>query len=1333
MKYFGSAALCYTFIICTKSYAGIMRHDIDVQEYRDFAENLGRYAAGETNIPVCKKDGSLSGYLPFAMPDFGMVANYGYSTLVAPSYVASARHNTGYQSVGFGKGAQYGATYRLINRNDSTISDVDFHLPRLNKVVTEAAPAEVLDKTTMRTADKSRFSWYTRIGGGKQTQVSEDQTTQITLSSAYKWVSGGTINAKTVTTPSGTLRAIDYGPDNPLTSPLAIGTLGGDSGSPILVFDEPDQKWKVAGVLHGGTTAAAYGSTIMWEYIPDGYIQTITAANTSPEVTDVAGAGTILWEKEAITQNEASWFWSGLDTKYAMTAPSQATNEELDGTKDLRFNGAGGIISLSAPVNMGAGKLQFSSDYTVLSAPGANATWAGGGVDVDADKKVLWQVNGVANDALHKIGAGTLHINATGKNPGSLNVGEGTVILDQQADDSGRKQAFSSVTLVSGRPTVVLNDEKQVPADQIFFGYRGGRLDLNGNALSFKKINHTDSGAMLVNHSDSAATLNITGYTAADVPFYKFSSSNPKGTPGTIYVYNNPYTKDTEYFQLNTSSYWYFPTNKSSTSTWTYLGTDPDEAINHRLTQLNVQVFRGFLGETLENALNGVMNVNILPRNSTAITALTGGMNLNGSLDITSGTVILSGQPVSHAGGVVVEDDWNTSLFKAEQITVGSGATLQVGEYAGVKANIFAADSATLSFGYNDSDLAGDKSWRCYSVIYSDAVSCSQPVRSEAALALLPPSEVEGDVQLADNTSLYLGKVNYQGSVTSTGSSAMTLASNAHWTMTGNSTIKSLLAKRGATLSTVPSESWSAKTLSVDRLNATGLNLMLGVKPATLESDKLIVKDVASGGDNLLDVSLFMSGQNEVALKQDLVMIDAPAGTSHSYFSFADNFSGFSVYTPNYQVKDENNRVLWVLKNNQTIESEPNPQPTPETDVTPEPEPAPAQDMTPDPAPASDATPEPESVPDVTPAPAPESDATTEPAPAQDVTPAPAATPDSASLPDVPAEENATAEQATADIVREEEPAETATFNPDDWFSVSDNLPLIQRTRALIASRQYILSEAVSQLHNRTDSLRASPENSGSWATIEQRKGHFLGLDSSQQTLNVGWDSHNGTQTAGISASYTQGEIKGAGHEKHRLATVGIYSSWQSDVGWFVDAASYYMHLNQEISLDPALYIHASKKESQMLTGSLRSGYQFGLSDNTLFISPYVGVSGGILSGYTLRGKDAGVSLSSSTPYFTTTGILVQKRGLGAWLPKVNLNAGIEYQYSPGEKGSTTTLSDRQSSRKYSAWSDNRYRSSIGLQGVITPDLALTAKVDTSFGGEFKTDYSGLIGLSYHF
>ena len=56
--------------------AGIMREDVSVQDYRDFAENLGKYEAGEENIEVFKMDGTSSGVLNFPMPDFGAVSSW---------------------------------------------------------------------------------------------------------------------------------------------------------------------------------------------------------------------------------------------------------------------------------------------------------------------------------------------------------------------------------------------------------------------------------------------------------------------------------------------------------------------------------------------------------------------------------------------------------------------------------------------------------------------------------------------------------------------------------------------------------------------------------------------------------------------------------------------------------------------------------------------------------------------------------------------------------------------------------------------------------------------------------------------------------------------------------------------------------------------------------------------------------------------------------------------------------------------------------------------------------------------------------------------------------
>lgn len=1250
MKKSGTLYYC-SFFICATSWAGILRHDTDVQDYRDFAENLGKYTVGATHIPVYKTDGTLSGYLEFSMPDFGMVANGGYASLISPSYLASVSHNGGYKTVSFGNGAQYAATYTLINRNNLETSGTDFHTPRLNKVVTDAVPLETVKESEIRKNDSTRYAWYTRVGGGAQSQVSEDQTTQISLASSYLWKTGGTINTAAVSFASNGIRYVDYAPGNALSSPLSLGTLKGDSGSPLLVYDTVDQRWKLVGVMRAVSGFDAYVQTSYVEYIHDGVIASVIAANTSPDVTDTASDGTILWTADAITQASYRWAWQGLAAEYKSTAPSAASNEELDATKDLRFNGEGGLIVLDDAVNLGAGKLQFSSDYTLTSADSVNATWVGGGVEVDAGKTVLWQVNGLADDALHKIGDGTLHINATGVNEGSLNTGAGTVILDQQADASGNKQAFSSVTLVSGRPTVVLADAEQVSTENIFFGYRGGTLDLNGNDLSFKKINHTDGGATLVNHSDTAATLTLTGYGLEDVVFNTWGASYP-GVVGNIYKYGNPYSKQAEYFQLLAAYYDGYPIDQTSSSTWKYLGTDPDVARIYRLDQINQTVFRGFIGETDESKTNGELNVNYQPVNDMGLLALTGGMNLNGTLAVEKGILLLSGQPVPHAGKKVFDDDWYTSLFVADKVVVNDGATFQVGEYAQVKADIDAGESSRLVLGYSHAA----NSWRCYAIIYSDTTNCSQPERTEDELNALPASTLTGDITLADNASLYLGKVDYTGAVTSSGTTSMTLDSTAYWQMTGNSNITTLKALSGAYLSMVPTSGWSAKHLQVDSLDATGLTLGLGVNPARAESDRLTIKNSATGSGNILDVTLMLEDAEPVTLREDLVMVDAPGGTAHNYFSLASLLSGFSIYTPTYQVKEEEGRVQWVLQRNQ------------EPEVTPDPD----EDT------------------------GPEADAETPQSEDNDQTPG-------------------------------------AAFNPDDWFTIADNQPLIRDTRALMASRQYIVSEALSQLNDRAAQLHTAPEKSGTWATIENSKGRWQGYRMTQQTLNIGRDMLSDGQMFGLSASYTQGKTRGDAQANHRLASVGLNYSLSPTGSWFIDAASRYMYLNQDLNLSPQLGIQGAHRNSHILAGSLKTGYQFHLAQDSLSLSPYIGIRGGYLSGYRLQGHDAQVSLSSGTPYFATAGLEVKKRGLWHSHPDIMLTGGLEYQYAPGKAGSETVLTDRQGDRRFASWSDNRYRANLGVEGKITDQLTVNAKVKSSFGGHFKTDYSGMFGVSYHF
>ncbi|MCX8965681.1 autotransporter outer membrane beta-barrel domain-containing protein [Erwinia psidii] len=1273
-------AACYcTLFVCTASYAGIMRQDINLQDYRDFGENLGKYAVGNTDVDVYTTDGALAGTLNFPIPDFGVVVSLGYATLISPSYVAGVTHNGGYKTVTFGNNAKYSTSYTLINRNEE--GSLDFHTPRLNKVVTETAAISYVTGEELR--DTSRYIYYARVGTGTQKQVDAETQTVIQLSGAYNYRTGGTILSPDFSTNRLTWTTLS--PDDPNVTALDIGAQGGDSGSPVLVYDNIDKIWKLAGVTATISGTYPYGLDTHSIYIQDAFIQQLIAANTDPDVTDSSNDGTIYWGASDITQGTNSWEWHGVDT----LLPSEATNEALDASKDLRFNGDGGTLLLAQSVNMGAGKLQFSNNYQVISADGANSSWTGGGIDVDADKTVQWQVNGLAGDDLHKIGAGTLYVNATGINGGGLNTGDGTVVLDQQADADGNKQAFSSVTLVSGRPTVVLNDAEQVATEHIFFGYRGGKLDLNGNSLSFKQINHTDSGATLVNHNTTqAAILNLTGYSSADVSFQTFSESNPRGTVGSIYIYPNPYTKETEYFQLNESSYWYFPTDKSSTAIWTYLGTDASAAIDYRLAQLNQTVFRGFLGDSDSS---GVLNVNVDTPGSSAITALTGGMDLKGNLAVSQGTVLLSGQPVPHAGGLVEDDDWATALFSANQIAVNEGSTLQVGEYAQVQADIVAGDSSQVMLGYNTSTSDTDKIWRCYSVINTDTTTCSQPVRSATELAALTASTVSGNITLGDNTSLYLGKVNYEGAISSTTTSTMTMNSGAYWQLTGNSSVSYLKALPGSTISLLAAEgtTWSPAELTVDSLDATGLSISLAASPANEQGDRVTIVNTATGSSNTLDISVLTTSDESVQLLNDIVLLDAPAGTAHDYFTVPSVASGFSLYTPDYRVIEKDDRVQWVLAHNAEAEPE-SPAESEDASIaetSPEAEtPAESEDAS-----VAETSPEPES-----------------PAESED-----------AGVAEIPAEA--------------ETPADPTDGKPSGWFTIRDNKPLVRHTRLLLASRQYVFSEAISQLHGRASLLRNSPEKSGDWVSVEHGKGRFEGFKVNQQSLNLGWDTVQGQQMFGFNAGYTEGKTKGNGQVTHHLASAGADYSWSSPAGWFIDTAARYMHLSQDLTFDPLLGIHHGKANSHILSGSVKSGYQFAVDQHSLFISTYIGLTGSHLSGYRLESNTAQVGLSSSTPYFATAGLEVKKGGLWRSNSDVMVTAGIEYQYSPGKAGSSLTLSDSQSRREFAALSDNRYRFHVGTEGKIADKWSLEMKARSSVGGTFRTDYSGIAGVNYRF
>ncbi|HHK9324225.1 TPA: temperature-sensitive protease autotransporter hemagglutinin Tsh/Hbp, partial [Escherichia coli] len=449
-------------------------------------------------------------------------------------------------------------------------------------------------------------------------------------------LTGGTVgslssyqNGEMISTSSGLV--FDY----KLNGAMPIYGEAGDSGSPLFAFDTVQNKWVLVGVLTAGNGAGGRGNN--WAVIPLDFIgQKFNEDNDAPVTFRTSEGGALEWSFNSSTG--AGALTQGTTT-YAMHGQQ---GNDLNAGKNLIFQGQNGQINLKDSVSQGAGSLTFRDNYTVTTSNGS--TWTGAGIVVDNGVSVNWQVNGVKGDNLHKIGEGTLTVQGTGINEGGLKVGDGKVVLNQQADNKGQVQAFSSVNIASGRPTVVLTDERQVNPDTVSWGYRGGTLDVNGNSLTFHQLKAADYGAVLANNVDKRATITLDYALRADKVALNGWSESGKGTAGNLYKYNNPYTNTTDYFILKQSTYGYFPTDQSSNATWEFVGHSQGDAQKLVADRFNTA------GYLFHGQLKGNLNVdNRLPEGVTGALVMDGAADISGTFTQENGRLTLQGHPVIHA------------------------------------------------------------------------------------------------------------------------------------------------------------------------------------------------------------------------------------------------------------------------------------------------------------------------------------------------------------------------------------------------------------------------------------------------------------------------------------------------------------------------------------------------------------------------------------------------------------------------------------------------------------------------------------------------------------
>ena len=503
------------------------------------------------------------------------------------------------------------------------------------------------------------------------------------------------------------IQLIDY------TDPTWVnGISPGDSGSGFYIYDKTKQKWLLLGV------------TSKADLVGQGSSGVAVATKADFEAFKKSK------EQEIDLKGNNGWTLSN-------GALNTAGYHSLQNDKDIVFKGGG---SIEVTQNIYRNNSGQTGGFVFKAGNGANASspttykitskngqlygFDGAGLDIEENVKVEWGLgfikgNGTGdkrgvNDALHKVGKGTLVITTKYDTPpddgkyGYLRVGDGKVVFDTES------QAFNGVYLTSGRGTLELvngkaqafgavKDPSQLDSTPqnhfilnqehrdklgIYFGNGGGNLDLKGNSLTLNAISSNDARANIINTDEKhTSTMTIEGL---------------------------GYGKDKNKTQ-----------SKADTIIHASFGQSTDSKNDNSSTNGNLNL-----------VYKGDGNTSINDENKAAL-VFDGNVNAKG-LQVDSGKVVLQGHPTTHAyirneditatqyGQVIrkkflelvikaegsklpdwmdlsrpstlEQPDWDHRVFKIGTIDLKE-SRLDIGREATLEGNITADSSSAINFG----------------------------------------------------------------------------------------------------------------------------------------------------------------------------------------------------------------------------------------------------------------------------------------------------------------------------------------------------------------------------------------------------------------------------------------------------------------------------------------------------------------------------------------------------------------------------------------------------------------------------------------------------------
>ncbi|WP_156299571.1 S6 family peptidase [Streptobacillus canis] len=531
MKNYKLKLLLLATLLGELGFSGLARHDINWSDYEDFGMNNGKYVKGRTGIIVYKKDGSISGVIDNPMPNFDGVPNGtgggGAGMWDDPQILTTVTHivnprgkraDLGFNFLGrhMRKDVNLYKNYKNnISKNkvnDEVIKfsetsrtkhhiDVggDFSFVRLDKINHDAITYNTLNYDDYKNK-VNREDLIARVGFGSNSVFTENGE-YIKAADDFR-VAGGLNKINNKYERNKVENVLDIFLEiNPKT-PIDIGTMGGDSGSPVFWWDKNEKKWKAIANNSAGIYSNEKGLRIKGSILLNGvqHIEKFKEGITDKSITDV---DSVTFNNNILKVGTENRSFDNSDfkntiMKHRITTDTLNINEAFYKIKNQTFDKQDITINLEGNNDISIARLDFKKDATIQGS----GTLKTAGIVIDKNATLTYKANISKGNIVRKIGEGTLKIEGSTQNEGDINIGgNGTLLLNNSGG-----YAAKNIRVAQGA-IVKLMKENQLNENNIYFGLRGGSLDLNSQNISFNDIYHVDNGATITNSNNTKSTF----------------------------------------------------------------------------------------------------------------------------------------------------------------------------------------------------------------------------------------------------------------------------------------------------------------------------------------------------------------------------------------------------------------------------------------------------------------------------------------------------------------------------------------------------------------------------------------------------------------------------------------------------------------------------------------------------------------------------------------------------------------------------------------------------------------------------------------------------------